>query len=258
MKSIRALVAIPILATSVLLLAGVAAAQDANSSPDLQAIITRLEQAQIANRATLQSYEVVRQYDFYAQDEKSPSSKVVAEVQFAPPAEKSYSITQTVGSGRTESIVKKILDGEVAAAHEHRDHDLSRSNYDFKYLGEQVKDGVRCYALQLIPKREDKSLLKGTAWIDAANYLPWRVEGEPARNPSWWVKELHIKMEFAPVDGMWLQSGGVGQADIRIFGRHTVVSRVLDWRTSEQMASRRGPRRVRRPEAIIGAGFPRE
>lgn len=257
MKSIRALVAIPMMATLVLLLANVAAAQT-SSSPDLQAIITRLEQAQIANRANLQSYEVVRQYDFYSQDEKTPRSKVVAEVQFAPPSEKSYSITQTVGSGRTESIVKKILDGEVAAAHEHRDHDLSRSNYEFKYLGEQVKDGVRCYALQVIPKREEKSLIKGTAWIDAANYLPWRIEGEPAKIPSWWVKELHITMEFAPVNGMWLQTGGVGQADIRIFGRHTVVSRVLDWRTSEQMASHRGPRRVRRPEAIIGAGFPRE
>lgn len=230
------------------------AAQAGKKAPDLNTIIKRLEQAQRENRGKLEAYETVRRYQFFSGDDKDPASTVIADVQFVPPAAKSYSIEQTTG-GRSTGVVRRILDREVESAGKSVEHDISRRNYDFQYLGAETKDGVFCYVLKLTPKREDKSLVDGKAWIDASNYLPWRVEGTVAKSPSWWVKQLDVELQFAPVDGMWLQTGGVGRADIRIFGLHTVVSRDLEHRVGAQMASRR---HARRPDALLGAGFPQE
>ncbi len=253
----RARVAGPLFAMLVFLLPCCASAQEGGAAPDLDTIVTRLEHAQVANRTQLESYEVTREYQFFAGSEAKPDSRVIADVQFAPPHEKSYTIAQPSNSSRTNGVVKKILDHEVEAARQNSDHDISRQNYDFRFLGEQVKDGVRCYALQITAKRKDKSLLNGIAWIDAANYLPWRVEGDVSKSPSWWIRSLHVKMRFAAVDGMWLQAGGMGQADVRIFGLHTVTTRDLSYRTSQQVAARR-TRRPSHADAFIGAGLPRD
>lgn len=233
------------------------AAAQQSPDPDLSTILTRLEKAQAANRDNLQAYEVIRQYQFYGENDTQPDSTVIADVHFAPPAEKRYSIQQ--GSGRSVGVVKKILDSEVASVRSRSDdHDISRENYEFQYLGRERKDGVDCFVLKLTPRRKEKALLDGKAWVDAQNFLPWRVEGQVSKSPSWWVKQLDIELIFAPVHGMWLQTAAVGRADVRIFGQHTVVTRDLEHRLVEQVADRSVPRRsTRRPDALLGTGLPR-
>ncbi len=252
----RGLVAVVLIGTAIVLLPRLMRAAEPGT-PDLGTLVSRMEQAQAQNRASLQAYEVTRQYDFYTHEDEKPDAKVVAQVQFVPPYEKSYSIQQASGGSHAPGVVKKILDKEVEATKNFSDHELSSHNYDFKYLGQQQRDGVSCYVLQLIPKKKEKDLIDGTAWISTANYLPVHIEGTPAKSPSWWVKELHIAMQFASVNGMWLQTAGWGTADLRIFGEHTVKSYDLQVRTADQVATRR-PMRRSRPEAIIGAGIPRE
>lgn len=226
-------------------------------TPDLPTILTRLEAAQEQNRVSLQAYEVTRQYDFYAHEATTPDAKVIADVQFVPPYEKRYSIQLATGADHAPGVVKKILDREVEATRNFAEHELSRRNYDFRYLGQEQRDGVDCYKLQLIPRHKDKDLVEGTAWISTANYLPVHLEGSPAKSPSWWVKQMHIALQFGSVNGMWLQTASWGEADIRIFGEHTVKSYDLQVRTADPVAAQ-PPQRRARPEAIVGAALPRE
>ena len=44
-----------------------------------------------------------------------------------------------------------------------------------------------CYLLELMPKRRDKYLFIGKAWIDKEDLGIARMEGEPVRSPSFWV-----------------------------------------------------------------------
>ena len=251
-----------------LALSSLAAAQTGNSAPqpaasaalDLAAIVTRMEQAQAENRATTRAYVVTRDYQLFKEGDRRPQSTVIAEVSFVPPGTKNYEIRQANGSGQGEKLVRKVLSHEQEMARDNGEHDLSRKNYDFAYVGMEGLNGARCYVLHLHPKRDDKNLLEGLAWIDASSYLPRRIVGTPAKNPSWWVRQLRVQMDYAPVAGMWLPIGSRAEADVRIFGKHTFVGRDVQYQTSEAVAKVQPPPRLRlgpprRPSpAAAGAG----
>lgn len=236
--------------------------QPASATPDLSTIISHLEQAQAENRAATRAYVVTRDYQLFKDGEKQPQSTVIAEVSFLPPDTKTYEIRQSSGTGTGEKVVRKVLNHEKEMADDRGEHDLSRKNYDFAYVGMQGLNGVRCYVLHVHPRRADKNLLEGLAWIDAATFLPRRVEGTPSKSPSWWVKDLQLRMDYGPVAGMWLPLGNLAKVDIRIFGKHTFIGRDIEYQTSESVARVAAPPRSRSanarrssPVSAAGAGI---
>jgi hypothetical protein len=68
---------------------------------------------------------------------------------------------------------------------------MAPGNYDFRLIGEVEVKGRRCYALELLARRKDKNLVRGVVWVDSETYLLHRMEGEPAKTPSWWLKNVH-------------------------------------------------------------------
>ncbi len=57
-------------------------------------------------------------------------------------------------------------------------------------------DGRMAYVIEAIPKREDKSLFRGRIWVDTEDYALARVEGEPAKNPSFWTRKVHFVQQY--------------------------------------------------------------
>ncbi len=252
-----------------LVLASGAAAQSGNpaptqpppATPDLAQIVSHMEQAQVENRAATRAYVVTRDYQLFKDGDHQPQSTVIAEVSFVPPGTKKYEIRQASGSGQGEKLVRKVLSHEQEMLKDPGEHDLSRKNYDFSYVGQSSLDGARCYVLHLRPKRNEKNLVEGIAYIDASTFLPRRIEGTPAKNPSWWVKNVQLEMDYAAISGMWLPVGTRAEADVRIFGKHTFVGRDVQYQTSEAVARVNVPQRLRSgrtrrpsPVATTGAG----
>lgn len=185
-----------------------------------------MAQAQAGNQAHFRPYVVTRSYKLFGRENPLEfKSRVTAEITVVPPDFKKYAIENTDGSGWGEKVVRKMLDGEVAFAKDTGATNITRDNYDFLLLREDELRGHRCYVLELLPKRQSKELLRGTIWVDAATYLPYRVEGEPAKSPSWWVKDIHIVLVYGYAGPMWLQTSSEATADVRILGRSTMVSR---------------------------------
>ena len=115
---------------------------------------------------------------------------------------------------------------------------MTSDNYDFTYIGETVLDGQPCYLLGLKPKRKEKDLISGQAWVDKNSFLVRHIEGEIAKTPSWWLKRVRVKLAFADLEGTWLQTSMEAVADVRILGLHTLISRILDYRSTDVVASR--------------------
>ena len=92
-------------------------------------------------------------------------------------------------------------------------------NYDFRFIREADVSGQRCYVLELLPRRKEKHLLHGDIWVDANTYLLRRFEGELAKTPSWWVRDVSVTFVYGDVGGMWLQTASEAAADVRILGR---------------------------------------
>ena len=207
-------------------------------TPDLNTILSRMEQAQAESHARMSAYSVTREYKFFGDDQQHTKSQVLAKVDFAPPNEKNYTIQQSSGSGQGEKITRKVLDHEKQMAKgDTSGAALNRENYDFQFLRCEPMTGRRAYVLQLLPKRNDKNLIKGLAWIDAETFHPLKVEGEPMKSPSWWVKSVSYSFTFGPVADMWLQTGMQAVANVRLLGKHTMIARDVNYQLPVQMAA---------------------
>jgi hypothetical protein len=195
------------------------------AAPALQLIILRMAEARAQNQARLRSYVVTREYILLGKDEQRKRSEVTAEISFSPPGFKQYQIVQTQGSGLGERIVRRMLDGETQIVKDYAATDISLDNYDFRFLGEDESLGARCYLLYLTPKRAERTLLRGTVWVDTSSYLLRRMEAAPAKSPSWWLRDVGLVFSYGDVEGLWLQTASRFTTNVRLFGRHTMTSR---------------------------------
>ena len=221
------------------LLAGMssASAQTGNPAPTAATIIARMAQARAENRARLRPYIVTRNYKLFGKDESKAKSEVVADVFFVPPDSKKYTIEEAKGSGLGQILVRRMLANEAEVTKDHVETDISADNYDFRFLREADLSGQRCYVLELLPRRIERYLLHGSIWVDANTYLLRRFEGELAKPPSWWVRDVNLTFFYGDVGGMWLQTGSEAAADVRILGRTTMVSRDVKYKLTELVAT---------------------
>ena len=174
-------------------------AQAQSMAPTSEDIVAHMAQAQAENRTHSRPYTVTRDYKLFDHGSQFDfKSRVIAAITVVPPDSKEYIIENTHGSGWGEKVVRKMLDGEVGFAKDSRSTDITQENYDFRLVGENDLSGQRCYVLELLPRRKSKDLLYGTIWVNANTYLTQRVEGEPAKNVSWWLRDVRI------VAALWL------------------------------------------------------
>lgn len=234
-------------------------AAQAQAQPiDLQDVVANLERAQAENKQHYRAYTVVRDYKLFSGSEPAAQSDVVAQVSFVPPNRKTFTIDKVIGASRGERVVRKILEHEVkTTAQDQGATVLNRENYNFVFLGMAAVNGHRCYLLQLQPKQKREDLVAGRGWIDAKTYLPRLIDGNLAKNPSWWLKQVHLTLTFDDVGGMWLQTGTKAVADVRIFGLHTLTSNELNYNAGQVEARNLAPaqkvRSAHHPD-LVGAG----
>jgi hypothetical protein len=224
----------------VLGVAGFASAAHVESPvPSAESIIAHMMQARSENRARLRPYSVTRDYRLFGKEQQTARSEVIARVTFDPPGIKQFVIQQASGMGLGERIVRQMLEHETEIGKNNSTTDLSPVNYEFRYLREEELDGRSCYVLEIVPRRKDKTLLRGHIWVDAITYLLHRTEGEPARSPSWWLKDARVVLVYSDVGGMWLQTSSESSAEVRFLGHHTMLSRDVEYSMSALAASTR-------------------
>jgi hypothetical protein len=206
--------------------AALAVAQANEPQPAVGIIVARM-MAAIQEKARSQSVTLRRDYQLF--DKKWESkAQIVVRITFEPPDRRRYDIESSRG-GVGERILRDILSREMESPDAASQKAFSPENYDFQLLGEEMLDGHLCYLLALHPRREEKNVIRGRAWVDAETYRLHRVEGEPVKSPSWWIHDLHIVMSFAEIDGIWMRTATHAVANVRFKGRYVMVSRNIDY-----------------------------
>lgn len=198
-------------------------ADDARAvSPHLNLIVESLERTEAQNPALSRSYQVTREYKIFRGNDSEPASDVIAQISFTPPDTKTFKIIKAHGNPRGEKIVRDLLEQEIEWAKEGRKGDISRLNYDFVFLRKEDFGVVPEYVLHIIPKRKKKGLLLGDIWVDAKTFRIRRVVAVPVKSPSFWIKDLHITVQFAAMNGMWIAVSVDAIARVRFLGTCTL------------------------------------
>jgi len=173
----------------------------------------------------LQRYSVARTYQV-----KNDKGKVRAEsqvvLQYRAPATKEFKIVSEKGSGFVRKrVFKRLLDSEVetAAGRNRHDSSITPTNYTFELLGEEDVDGYHSFVVQAIPKRKDKYLFDGKIWIEATEFAIVKIAGQPAKNPSFWIKRVDFVRRYQKVGQFWLPLKDESTTHVRIFGTHILT-----------------------------------
>jgi outer membrane lipoprotein-sorting protein len=207
--------------------------QTGTTVPTVETIIARMAQARIENQSRFRPYVVTRGYTLFGQERQKSKSAVMADVTFVPPDRKQYAIQESSGSGLGEMLVRRMLAGEADITKNSGSTDFSMQNYDFRFVRQEDVEGELCYMLELLPKRKDRNLVRGNIWVDVKTYLLRRTEGQPAKSPSWWLRDVRMSFSYGEVSGMWLQTSSEATATVRILGQHTMVMRDMKYTLGE-------------------------
>jgi len=73
-----------------------------------------------------------------------------------------------------------------------------------KRAGVRLTDGRldrEDYVLNVVPKTGEKFLYRGKIWVDPKDFAVPRIEAEPAKNPSMWIKKTEINTKRSATFG---------------------------------------------------------
>lgn len=97
--------------------------------------------------------------------------------------------------------------------------ELTPLNYEFQVNEGPTGDGFA--TIQLLPRRKAQMLLAGFVTIRQDDGDMIRVEGSPAKSPSWWTKHVDIVRRYERVAGVRVPVEMSSRADVRIAGEST-------------------------------------
>ena len=216
-------------------------AQDAAPAPStrpsplsLEQVLANLEQRNAQRAAALEQFEGKRIYRMqYRGFPGDKDAEMVVKVSFRAPNSKEFTVISQTGSKFViDHIFTKLLEGEQEALKAENRHDtaLTRQNYDFELMGYDTTPNGPQYVIKLLPKTKNKFLYRGKIWVDANDFAVVRIEGEPGRNPSMWIKKTSIAHHYVKVDDFWLPAENHTESFIRLGGKATLSIAYQDYK----------------------------
>jgi hypothetical protein len=219
-----------------------------NAPLPAEQVAKRLQERNAQRAAALREFNGTRIYRMqYRGFPSDRDAEMVVSVTYHAPSSKEFVVVSQSGSKLIiDRVFKKLLEGEQEAANEEnrRNTALSTDNYDFTSAGYESTPEGQQYVLNLLPKTRNKYLYRGKIWVDAKDFAVVRIEGEPARNPSFWIKKTEIKHRYVKVNDFWLPAENHTESVIRLGGRAILSIEYKDYRITSA-APLRGPESAR-------------
>jgi hypothetical protein len=193
----------------------------------LSEVVDRLTERNAERAATLAGYRSQRSYQIdYKGIPSGMHAEMVVELKYSAPSTEEFKVISQSGSKLLiDFVLKRLLDSE-RESHEDKNRDgvqITSRNYNFTMLeSQEVPDGCS-YVLGVEPKVPNKFLFRGRIWVDDKDYAVCRIEAEPAKNPSFWIKKTEIHHSFMKVGEFWLPAENTSVSHIRLDGRATLT-----------------------------------
>jgi hypothetical protein len=192
-------------------------------------VVAKMMQFDAQRQSELTGYTAIRRY---VAVNKKRRAEMLVRVSCDSAGAKQFSILSEEGSGSIRKHVFHKLLSEETEASRHGVRNSSRltpANYDFQFVEQEVLETGPAYVLAVSPKTKNKYLVDGKIWVDANDYSIVRIEGRPARNPSFWVRSVHFVHTYQKVGQFWFAFSTNTTSEIRIFGNSELTIENSDY-----------------------------
>jgi hypothetical protein len=184
-------------------------------------VVQNLVNMNLHRRQALHAYQGSRTYRVeYHGFPGNLSAGMVVKVKYVY-GKKQFVVESSTGSAlMIDRVLKKALDAEAEAADDEgqRSSALTEENYHFTLIGYEPGTSVGTYVLKVEPRTEGKFLYRGRIWVDAQDFAVVRLEAEPAKNPSFWIKNTEIEQQYMKVGDFWLPARNHSVTAVRLGG----------------------------------------
>lgn len=199
--------------------ATIASAQTRTPLPSADEVIAKMMESDGKRQSQMTGYTALRHY---SAANKKRHADMLVQVTCSADGAKHFDVLSEQGAGSIRKhVFQKLLSEETAASRRNTRSGtrITPANYDFEVIGQENLETGSAYVLQVSPKTENKYLVRGRIWVDANDYSIVRIEGQPARNPSFWVRSVHFVHTYQKVGQFWFASSMHTTSEIRIFGQ---------------------------------------
>jgi hypothetical protein len=226
-------------------------------------IVERLIAANARRAEALRGYRCKR---FYHLDYSGFLGRHEAEMQvqaaYIAPDRKDFKIVSESGSKLLLSrVLLKLLDSEQEAQRQQdrQELELTPKNYEFALADTQHTTDGNFYVLDVTPRRKTKYLYRGKIWVEAQDFAVARMEGEPVKNPSFWISHTQIEYRWANIAGFWLPVHNRSETQVRMGGKALLTIGYTDYEvtgTNPAGAKRNSGKTSELPSPAAVSGVP--
>jgi len=206
---------------------------------NLPQLVDKLVEKNLERSDALQKYQGRRTYTLaYSGFPASLHAEMVVDMTFEAPSTKQFKIVSQSGSQwLIDRVLKRLLETEQEASTEENRARvaLNSTNYDFSGLERQNTPDSCSYMVGVEPKIPSKLLYRGHVWVDEKDFAVCRIEAEPAKNPSFWIKKTDIHHTYAKIGDFWLPAENQSVSEIRGGGRAVLT---IKYQNYEILAAR--------------------
>jgi len=188
--------------------------------PTADEVVGRMQERDRERQSALDSYTARRRY-VLENERHHKRAEMLVRMKCLKDGSKEFEIVSSAGWGVARSHVFPGLLSAETDASQPGSRERSRitpENYTFEMVGTETVNQRPAHVIAVTPKTSNKYLMKGKIWVDAEEYAIVRIEGQPAKNPSFWIKSVHFVHTYAKQGPVWLPLSDKSVTDVRILG----------------------------------------
>jgi hypothetical protein len=196
-------------------------------------IVEKLMVANARRAQALQAYRGKRSYTVdYHGFPGGRSADMSVEATYTAPNKKEFQIVSQNGSKLLLTrVLQKLIQSEQEAMQEdnRKATELCPRNYEFKFLRMDRTPQGNAYVLEVKPRVNYKFLYRGRIWVDTQDFAVEHLEGEPAKNPSFWISKTHIEQRYGKFGEFWLPIHNQSITKVRLGGEAVLNINYTDY-----------------------------
>ena len=201
--------------------------QAADDPLTLPQVVAKLVQRNAERAKALGSYKDQRVYELsYVGLPTELHAGMNVEMSYNAPATKEFRVVSESGSHWiVNHVLRRLIETEQEALEQANRSgvELNPNNYEFTALQYEHNETGCAYVLTVQPKVATKFLYRGRVWVDEKDFAVCRIEAEPAKSPSFWIKKTEIHHSYHKVGDFWLPAENQSVSNFRFDGHATLT-----------------------------------
>jgi hypothetical protein len=215
-----------------LLFAVAIAAQDlGHQLPSVDDVVANMMERDNQRQAALHGYTAARHY-ILENPRHHKRAEMLVSVKVMDNGSKQFETVSATGWGAARHhVFPRLLESESEASlPDVRERSrITPENYSFKMIGKDYINQRPAYVIAIAPKTPNKYLVEGRIWVDADEYAIVRIEGKPARNPSFWIKSVHFVHTYQKSGSFWFPLSDRSVTEARFLGATDLTIEYFDY-----------------------------